>query len=89
MESNSNNQDYTLSSSTLWVASQSIKVDDGLSFIMEAPLQVEWDPKEDITTYELAKAMPYLLSNGLYIMPGMWPEGEPFTRHFNVYNPNE
>ncbi len=27
------------------------------------PLIIEWQPKEDITTYELALCMPYLLIN--------------------------
>ena len=32
------------------------------------PLEMRWQPKEDITAYELAKCLPYLLRNS-YVMP--------------------
>ena len=31
------------------------------------PLEMRWQPKEDITAYELAKCLPYLLRNS-YVM---------------------
>lgn len=55
----------------------------------ELPLEIEWNPKEDITTYELALCLPILMS----IHPIMgWMIGDlnqPHLRHFNITNPNK
>ena len=52
------------------------------------PLIIKWEPKEDITTWELAMCMPYLV-NQYPIMPYQIDTNEPFTRHFKIQNPNE
>jgi hypothetical protein len=54
-------------------------------FIM--PLHVEWKPKEDISTYELAMCLPYLLRLTL-VMPYEVNKDEPHMRHFEILDPN-
>ena len=53
------------------------------------PLRIAWTPKEDITTFELAQCMPYLISmgTGASIMPYQVDESL-FFRHFTIDNPN-
>ena len=53
------------------------------------PLRIAWTPKEDITTFELAECMPYLISMGTggKIMPYQ-VDDRPFFRHFTIDNPN-
>ncbi len=51
------------------------------------PLIIEWQPKEDITTYELALCMPYLLINR--IMPSQVDLELPHFRHFKITDPNQ
>jgi hypothetical protein len=51
------------------------------------PLEMRWKPKEDITTYELAKCLPYLLrSSG--IMPYEIDKTENHFRHFDIIDHN-
>ena len=51
------------------------------------PLEMIWQPKEDITTYELAKCLPYLLRyNGT--MPYEIDKSELHFRHFDIIDPN-
>jgi len=52
------------------------------------PLIIKWEPKEDITTWELAMCVPYL-SNQYPIMPHQIDTNQPFTRHFKIQDPNE
>ena len=52
------------------------------------PLIVEWAPRVDITTWELAMCIPHLV-NRHPIMPGQIDTNEPYTRHFKIKNPNE
>jgi hypothetical protein len=52
------------------------------------PLKMTWQPREDITTYELAMCLPYLLSNR-FIMPHEVDENLSHFRHFFIVNPNE
>jgi len=52
------------------------------------PLDITWDPKEDITTFELAKAIPLLTSNG-YIFPNQLNMKESYLRHFKIIDPNK
>lgn len=54
---------------------------------MVQPLQLTWDPKEDITTYELAKCMPFLLDHRS-IMPYLVNKNAPEMRHFKIVDPN-
>lgn len=51
------------------------------------PLIIEWQPKEDITTYEIALSMPYLLTSR--IMPYQVDLDLPHFRHFKITDPNQ
>ena len=55
-------------------------------FIM--PLRMAWKPKEDITTYELARCLPYLLRH-TFVMPYEVDKSEPHMRHFEIHDPNQ
>jgi hypothetical protein len=48
------------------------------------PLQMTWQPKEDITTYELALCLPYILYNQS-VMPDMIDLSQSHFRHFKIY----
>ena len=51
------------------------------------PLEMRWQPKKDITTYELAKSLPYLLRyNGT--MPYEIDKTENHFRHFHIIDHN-
>lgn len=52
------------------------------------PLEMRWQPKEDITAYELAKCLPYLLRNS-YVMPFEIDTNENHFRHFVINDPNK
>lgn len=52
------------------------------------PCSYRWDPKEDITTYELAQAVPYLIGDGLFL-PGQYDLSQSFWRHFKIHDPNQ
>ena len=47
------------------------------------PLSVQWDPKEDITTFELAQAIKYLISPSWPIYKETVTE-DSFWRHFKI-----
>jgi|TARA_B110000977_G_scaffold17138_1_gene20870 hypothetical protein len=51
------------------------------------PLHLNWNPKEDITTYELALCLNLLLSNR-GVMPYEFDKDAPYARHFEMYDPN-
>jgi hypothetical protein len=51
------------------------------------PLQMTWEPKEDITAYELAKCIPFLLRSGL-VMPSEVDKNAPEMRNFKIVDPN-
>lgn len=51
------------------------------------PLEMYWEPMEDITTYELALCLPYL--NKLDIMPCMVDSTLPHFRHFRIIDHNK
>ena len=51
------------------------------------PLQMTWDPIEDITAYELAKCLPFLLRSRL-VMPSEVDKNAPEMRHFKIVDPN-
>ena len=55
---------------------------------MVLPLQLEWVPKEDITTYELAQCMPYLFRS---VMPYEISDEDKkgFLRHFRITDNND
>ena len=48
------------------------------------PLQMTWQPKEDITTYELALCLPYILYNQS-VTPDMIDLSQSHFRHFKIY----
>ena len=50
------------------------------------PLIMSWEPKEDITAYELARCLPYFFSES--IMPGDIDKSLSYFRHFNILDPN-
>lgn len=52
------------------------------------PLEMKWQPKEDITSYELALCMQYLFRlSG--VMPNEIDMNEPHFRHFEIINHNK
>ena len=51
------------------------------------PVQMKWNPKKDITTYELALCIRYFLAG--HVMPHMIDRTEPHFRHFEIIDPNE
>lgn len=51
------------------------------------PLEMRWQPKEDITTYELAKCLPYLIRSNS-IMPYEIDKTETHFRHFDIIEYN-
>jgi len=51
------------------------------------PLQMEWQPKEDITTYELALCMPYLVRHSA-VMPYEVDTNDKHLRHFKITDHN-
>jgi hypothetical protein len=51
------------------------------------PLVMRWQPKEDITTYELAKCLPYLLRQ-YNTMPYEINKSEKHFRHFEIIDHN-
>ena len=51
------------------------------------PLEMEWQPKEDITTYELALCMPYLVRHNA-VMPYEVDDNDKHLRHFKITDHN-
>jgi len=51
------------------------------------PLQMEWQPKEDITTYELALCMQYLLRPS-GVAPYEVDLSDKHLRHFKITDHN-
>ena len=61
--------------------------DDFMSLVK--PLNITWNPQEDITTFELAQCMPLLYRIYSYpVMPYEINESEPIMRHFKIINSN-
>ena len=52
------------------------------------PLQMIWNPKEDITTYELAICLTYIF-RPYSVMPNEVDLSHPHFRHFDIINPNQ
>jgi hypothetical protein len=51
------------------------------------PLEMRWQPKEDITTYELAKCLPYIFRLHS-TMPYEINKSENHFRHFEIIDHN-
>ena len=60
----------------------------GCGIILVTPLQMEWKPKKDITTYELALCMKYLVIPGS-IMPDQINQEDKHLRHFKITDHNK
>jgi hypothetical protein len=52
------------------------------------PLEMTWQPKEDITTYELALCLPYILYNQS-VMPDTIDLSQYHFRHFEIIDYNK
>jgi hypothetical protein len=52
------------------------------------PLQMTWQPKEDITTYELAMRLPYFY-RPYGVVPYEVDLSLPHFRHFDIVDPNK
>lgn len=59
----------------------------GKMLIPLKPLYMKWNPQEDITTYELAKCIPFIAAIRP-IMPYELGEKQDFHRHFIIEDPN-
>lgn len=57
------------------------------TFRVTLPLEMIWQPKEDITTYELALCMPYLVRH-TPVMPYEVDTNEKHFRHFKITDHN-
>ena len=49
-------------------------------------LKIKWQPKEDITLYELSLCLPILIemSNSNRILPCQVETNQPYARHFQI-----
>lgn len=54
---------------------------------MLLPLEMIWQPKEDITPYELAMCLPYLFRHR-GVMPYEVDKSLPYFRHFKIIDHN-
>lgn len=63
----------------------SLVLGTGLKILM--PLEMEWQPKEDITTYELAMCMQYLVRHNP-VMPYEVDTNDKHLRHFKITDHN-
>ena len=66
---------------------KTILSNSGISLTLTLPLEMVWQPKEDITVYELAICLPYLFRyNG--VMPYEVDKSLPHFRHFKITDHN-
>ena len=84
-EQNSNNLQN--STSNIADVNSSILVNNGTSMKFLIPLEMRWEPKEDISTYELAKCLPYLMRYNA-VMPYEIDKSEIHFRHFEITDHN-
>lgn len=68
--------------------SDSILFNNGIDIKSILPLEMKWQPKKDITTYELAKCLPYLLRYN-DTMPYEIDKTENHFRHFYIIDHNQ
>lgn len=69
------------------VSSSIFKINNGTSMKFLTPLEMRWKPKEDITTYELAMCLPYLLRYNAN-MPYEIDKSKIHFRHFEIIDHN-
>jgi hypothetical protein len=65
--------------------SSALNIADTFRNIM--PLEMIWQPKEDITTYELAMCLPYFFRHH-GVMPYEVDKSLPHFRHFKITDHN-
>ena len=58
------------------------------TFTITQALRIEWKPQKDITVYELAQCLPYLIGPN-QLMPGQIDQTLPHFRHFKIIDPNK
>ncbi len=56
--------------------------------VLMLPLEMRWQPQEDITTYELAMCLPYLIRSHA-VMPFEVDQSLPHFRHFKIIDHNK
>lgn len=66
--------------------SNTILISNDTSIIL--PLQMIWKPKEDITTYELALCLPYIVRQN-DVMPYEIDKSLTYLRHFEIIDHNK
>ena len=59
----------------------------GITSMAIQALDLRWDPKEDITTFELAQCLPFLL-RPMAVMPHEFDKDAEYARHWHVFDPN-
>lgn len=64
---------------------QTIKIDFAPILL---PLEMHWEPKEDITSYELAICLPYL-DRAQSVMPFEIDQSLSHFRHFRIIDHNK
>ncbi len=57
------------------------------TFRITLPLEMIWQPKEDITTYELAMCLPYFFMHS-GVMPYEVDKSLSYFRHFKIIDHN-
>lgn len=74
---------------TISVSNQNLNIGNNTTTFLrfKQPLIFTWNPKEDITTYELALCLNYI--NNYSIYPDIINKEDKIFRHFDIINPNE
>ena len=70
------------------IIANTLNATTGATFKVAVPLEIYWEPKEDITTFELAECMGILLKR-THIMPNEVDETKSYVRHFRIINHNK
>jgi hypothetical protein len=86
-EENNNQEIDQLGNIIKTAVNSSIFVNNGTSMKFITPLEMRWKPKEDISTYELAKCLPYLIRYNA-VMPYEVDRTEIHFRHFDIIDHN-
>jgi hypothetical protein len=86
-EKNNNQENDQLGNIIKTAVNSSIFVNNGTSMKFITPLEMRWKPKEDISTYELAKCLPYLIRYNA-VMPYEVDRTEIHFRHFDIIDHN-
>jgi hypothetical protein len=86
-EKNNNQENDQLGNIIKTAVNSSIFVNNGTSMKFITPLEMRWKPKEDISTYELAKCLPYLIRYNA-VMPYEIDKTEIHFRHFEIVDHN-